>query len=193
MLQWAFVALFVTFGLSYVLPADQQPTAEAIGALVTGALFAVTTGDFLIRLVWRMSDVKAPEFLKWIESRLPSRRAGLNHRYQFNFIREKMTSTQLLIYRAVLYSALALVVIAAVFFMSGAVTTNDVSIAIAVVLLLAWGILINVNEQIEAKLWRRYAPEFEAEYEVIDHEKEGRRVQIVARRAPSDVKSVSLN
>ena len=52
---------------------------------------------------------------------------------------------------------------------------------------------VGMNERIEVKLWQRFAPEVERDYEVIDQMKDGRRVQLVTRKSAGDVQTVSLN
>lgn len=193
MLQLAFVSLFVTFGLSYVLPYEQQPMAESIGGLVTGALFAVALGEILIRIAWRMFGDNEPLVLRWFDSLLPSRKAGLVHGYQFRFVRGKMSNLQLTIYRTVLAFSVGVMVFGLFMLVFGGLDQNVPAMLLGFASFLIGASAVGMNERIEVKLWQRFAPEFERDYEVIDQMKDGRRVQLVTRKSAGDVQTVSLN
>ncbi len=193
MLQFAFVSLFVTFGLSYVLPYEQQPMAESIGGLVTAALFAVAIGEILIRVAWKMFGDDEPMFLRWFDRLLPSRKAGLQHSYQFKFVRNKMSNVQLTVYRSMLVFSVGFIVFGTLVLFLAAADGNMYLFVMALAAVIVGASAIALNERIEVKLWQRFAPEFERDYEVIDQMKDGRRVQLVTRKSAGDVQTVSLN
>lgn len=194
MLQFAFVALFITFGLSYVLPVEQQPLAESIGSLVTAALFAVAFGEMLIKTSWQIFSDTPPKILEWIEFGIPSRRSGLKHRYQYQFIRSKMSASELKIYRLVTAIGVCVSGIAILWVFFATLAPDITSVMLSIGLLFAAVLCLGVNERIESKLWNRHKAEFERDYEVVDQEKDGRRKRLVVKRdAPSSVQMVSLN